>query len=370
MAQKSNNIIARLVTDPSFREWCLERTSSTDNRYWEQWIAKHEGDIQDVITAKNIVLELHNLENDIPTYRKYESWEKLNKQIASAQQSKVKLFSGTASYSQLGWIMTAAASLVLVITTFLAIEYTDLLPHPGSDVEHQKAPAILTSSTEFGQQKVITLDSGTRITLNANSLVTYHDGWIFKDTVQVALEGEAFFDVVPRAADEGPVFQVKTSDGNIHVLGTRFVVSTWDQKTKVVLEEGEVAIERKGESRSVKKTLLQPDELAEFSRSHSDIRIKNVNANIYTSWTKGLFVFERAPLPVVADRIEKIFGKEVQIADQALITEHVSGAVENDNLEVLLSALSQTLQISVEQDQDTIIFRDDVVNGLLKSNTN
>lgn len=348
----------------------MERTSSTDNRYWEQWIAKHEGDIQDVITAKNIVLELHDLESDIPTHRKYESWEKLNKQIASAQQSKVKLFSGTASYSQLGWIMTAAASLVLVITTFLAIEYTDLIPHPGSDVEQQKAPAILTSSTEFGQQKVITLDSGTRITLNANSSVTYHDGWIFKDTVQVALEGEAFFDVVPRSADEGPVFQVKTSDGNIHVLGTRFVVSTWDQKTKVVLEEGEVAIERKGESRSVKKTLLQPDELAEFSRSHSDIRIKNVNANIYTSWTKGLFVFERAPLPVVADRIEKIFGKEVQIADQELITEHVSGAVENDNLEVLLSALSQTLQISVEQDQDTIIFRDDVVNGLLKSNTN
>ena len=74
-------------------------------------------------------------------------------------------------------------------------------------------------------------------------------------------------------------------------------------------------------------------------------------------------MFERAPLPVVADRIEKIFGKEVQIADQALITEHVSGAVENDNLEVLLSALSQTLQISVEQDQDTIIFRDDVVMG-------
>jgi len=75
-------------------------------------------------------------------------------------------------------------------------------------------------------------------------------------------------------------------------------------------------------------------------------------------------------LPVVADRIEKIFGKEVQIADQELITEQVSGAVENDNLEVLLSALSQTLQISVELDQDTIIFRDDVVNGLQKANAN
>lgn len=183
------------------------------------------------------------------------------------------------------------------------------------------------------------------------------------------LQGEAYFDVTPRERGQGPVFQVRTDEGSVHVLGTRFMVNTWDETTKVVLEEGKVAIRRDHAFDNNDRAILHPSELAVFSRTTSDIIIRDVNTSIYTSWTKGLFEFDRALLPEVADRIEKIFGKEVVIADPFLMAKRVSGAVENDDLDVLLSALSSTLNISIVEYDDQIVFRQHMLEGSFLNQT-
>lgn len=370
MGKKSNRLIVQLITDSSFRNWCLGTARSDENEYWEDWISNQGNRLQDVLTAKKIVLELERAKHTVPEDRKYRNWNRLDDQITIPQNKLEPFQEAVSSPSSLGWILTAAASVMLLVVTLLAIEYTDLvnIPAPGT-VDEPPVPALLTTSTDFGEQKIISLDSGTRITLNANSSATYFDGWVYEDTVQVRLQGEAFFDVPPRKSEEGPVFQVKTDDGNIHVLGTRFMVNTWDEKTKVVLEKGKVAIARESLSQSRNGTILKPNELAEFSRSFTDITIKSVNAKFYTSWAKGFFAFDRTPLRAVADRIEKIFGKEVVIADQELSKDRVSGSVENDDLQVLLSTLSRTLQIRIIEQEDQIIFKKAVSEGLFLNQT-
>lgn len=365
MTKKSDRQILKLISDPSFRNWCLGTASAEEKEYWQKWISKHEDYLDDVLIANNIVLELERKTNKIPGKRKYSSWDKLDKRIESSADKRNGSPKNASTYSSFGWVLTAAASFILVVTTFLAIEYTDFIEVSTPDENQKPPPHLLTTVTDYGERKVITLDSGTTIKLNANSSVTYHDGWVFDDTVKVRLEGEAYFDVVSRTADTGPVFQVETDDGDINVLGTRFMVNTWDKHTRVILEKGEVAVRRDNITSGISdRKILKPNELAEFSRTmSSDIRVRSVNTQTYTSWIKGVFVFEKTPLTAVADRIEKIYGKEVEIEDQELLSERVSGAVENNDLEVLLSALSRTLQISVIESEDQIVFKKAVSEG-------
>lgn len=372
MTTKSDQQILRLVTDSSFRNWCLGIASKEEERQWRAWAAQSIDRQQVVATAKRIVLELESNNPLIPDDKKYRNWEQLSQKIRITHTSSFpNLRRRNAIQFSLGWIATAAASLLLLVVSFLTLEYTDLITVADHENIETLVPELQATATDYGEQKVIALDSGTRITLNANSSLSHYDGWVYNDTVNVKLEGEAHFDVVSRSSNEGPVFRVETADGNIHVLGTRFVVNTWDEDTKVILEEGRVAIENeRAADQKQHKATLQPNELAQFSKSRPDITIKNVNPKVFTSWKDGLFVFERAPLTAVAERIEKIFGKKVVIADFGLTTERVSGAVENDDLEVLLSALSQTLQITVIEQDDQIIFKNAVFEGsFYKQNT-
>ena len=363
MTKDANNIIVRLITDPSFRSWCLGNATALEDEHWERWVSNHAESIEDVNTAKKIVLELEQTTHreSKKTYQKYESWAQINKRISSpVHHLKDK---PSSLHPSLGWMLTAAATILLLLVTMVTIEYTNFITVSSTDDNQQSPPELLSTVTDYGERKVILLDSGTRITLNANSSVTRYDGWVYDDTVRVQLQGEAFFDVTPRAFGEGPVFEVQTDDGNINVLGTRFMVNTWDKTTKVVLEKGKVALQHKGALQQNNKAVLNPSELAVFSQRTPDISIKNVNTSIYTSWTEGVFEFDRALLTEVADRIEKIFGKEVVIADPILMSKEVSGAVENDDLDVLLSALSRTLEISIVEHDDQIVFRQSMLES-------
>ncbi|WP_440999778.1 FecR family protein [Fodinibius sp. SL11] len=365
MAKDSNKIIVQLITDPTFRSWCFGNAAEKENQRWEHWITNHGDCREDILTAKKIVLELErgSREEIPPHHKKYDSWEQLQKRITMPRRHVNEAVSSITSSHYLGWMLTAAATVLLLIAMLFTIEYTDFMPVPSLEDNEIQVPQLLTTTTDYGEQKIIVLNDGTRITLNANSSVTYHAGWVYEDTVGVQLEGEAFFDVTHRASGEGPVFQVQTNDGNIHVLGTRFMVNTWDEITKVVLEEGKVAIQRKGLSAKNDETILRPSERAVFSRVASDITIQNVDTHLYTSWTKGLFEFERAPLTVVADRIEKLFGEEVVIANPLLMTKKVSGSIENKDLDMLLSALSRTLEITIVKYEDQIVFRQNMLEG-------
>lgn len=372
MDKQTERKILRLITNTSFRNWCLGTAPEEENKYWQAWVEQTSARQQEAFTAKQIVLELEKQEPLVPKDKKYRNWKKLNRKIQIARHSSDPHTGGrNAIKSSFGWMVTAAASVILLIASFLTLQYTDFIQTSDPEEVKKPVPEMLMTTTDYGERKLITLDSGTKITLNANSSITYYDGWIYQDTVNVKLQGEAYFDVVSRTADEGPVFQVETADGNIDVLGTRFAVNTWEENTRVVLEEGRVAINSvRSDDRKDHKATLKPNQLAHFGSSLSEIMIESVNTKVFTSWKEGLFVFERAPLTAVARRIEKIFGKKVIIADFGLTTERVSGAVENDDLEVLLSALSQTLQITVIEQDDQIIFKNAAFESSFYKQTN
>lgn len=79
---------------------------------------------------------------------------------------------------------------------------------------------LVEVTTGNGQQDVVTLPDGSRVTLNENSKLTYPA--VFIDRYRLlSLEGEAFFDV---AADSLRSFRVQTGRLQTMTIGTSFNV--------------------------------------------------------------------------------------------------------------------------------------------------
>ena len=94
-----------------------------------------------------------------------------------------------------------------------------------------------TYTTGVGEQRVVRLDDGTRISLNSGTRmrIAYN-----KQRRRVMLDGgEAYFDV---AHDPTRPFTVIAGDREVLALGTVFVIRYDNMRTAVTLLEGKVAI--------------------------------------------------------------------------------------------------------------------------------
>ncbi len=92
-------------------------------------------------------------------------------------------------------------------------------------------------TTAVGEQRAVTLDDGTRLTLNTDSrAVVQYD----RTQRRVKLErGEALFEVAKRP--DWP-FIVSAGDREVRALGTAFIVRRDDQTLSVILVEGKVTV--------------------------------------------------------------------------------------------------------------------------------
>ena len=152
----------------------------------------------------------------------------------------------------------------------------------------------------------ITLEDGTRIHLNYNTILKYPSCFTAYDRT-VYLEGEAYFQV---AKDSSRPFLVVTTDGTIKQYGTSFNVETCrGEGTKVVLIEGAISViskENKGTEYDMK-----PGELAVLQRNKQDVQISKVDVEPYIAWNKGRFVFENCPLEKLMNVISHWYGKNI-----------------------------------------------------------
>ena len=105
--------------------------------------------------------------------------------------------------------------------------------------------------------------------------------------------GEAYFDV---SKSEIP-FKVKINGLKVKVYGTSFNISGYknDDFIQTTLIEGKVGVEVTSAEEKIEYEMT-PGEQANYEKTTSAVELKKVNTDIYTAWTKGMFVFENEPL--------------------------------------------------------------------------
>jgi ferric-dicitrate binding protein FerR (iron transport regulator) len=194
----------------------------------------------------------------------------------------------------------------------------------------------------------LTLSDGTEVWLNANSSIKYPVAFT-DSTREVFLEGEAFFDV----QHNGKPFLVNTQETNIRVLGTSFNVWAYSDESynATTLVEGSIKL-----STAKMEKVLVPNEQASIFLNESDIRVKDVNTNLYTSWMEGKIEFEGENLEAVMRRLARLYDFKYSFKNEAAKDFHFTARIDNSQpISSILEMLELTTNVEFKLKENTII---------------
>ena len=203
-----------------------------------------------------------------------------------------------------------------------------------------------------GQRTVITLDDGTRVTLNGGSRLRYPTGASQRDR-DVYLEGEAFFEVThdPRRA-----FRVHAGRGVVQDIGTRFNVRAYPggPAVEVVVTEGIVELRR--DSSSTPPLQLRAGEGGMLDASGATRKMDVVSTDRHVGWTTGSLVLDNVTLRAAAAELERWYGVRI-VVDSSLAARPVAARFHGETIGQALDAITLALGARYEHSDSTYTIR-------------
>ena len=154
-----------------------------------------------------------------------------------------------------------------------------------------------------GEHISCTLPDGSVVNLNAESELTYNFlTWFFSRGVKMS--GEAYFEV-----EKGAKFTVKTKNGNIRVLGTKFNVFSRGEEFTVTCISGRVEV------KSGNMVILGKNEGVKMSSSGELKTISEPDMENVISWKNDVFYFTSVPLNKVIEEVMRQYDVEIEYAE-------------------------------------------------------
>ena len=173
-------------------------------------------------------------------------------------------------------------------------------------------------TTGVGEQRVVRLDDGTRLSLNSGTrvVITYSDSERRVELVR----GEAFFEVAHNAARP---FIVTAGDQQVVAIGTTFVVRYEAARTAITLLEGSVRV---SPATDVGLTLA-PGERVTFSAGGSRRldRLDEPKIEAVTAWRRGEVMLDSTQLEEAVAELNRYDKNTLIIDDPQIATLSISG---------------------------------------------
>lgn len=237
------------------------------------------------------------------------------------------------------WLAAAAASVLIAIVAGLAWF-------------QWHAPVYQTA---LGEVKMVTLQDGTRLTLNTDTRLRVDYG---RRQRRIQLErGEAIFADVH---DPQRPFIVLADGHQVRALGTTFQVRVQPQSLAVTLMDGKVAVSRDNpagnDAKSAAPTILVPGERLVL-RADGHATLDHPSLEALTAWQRGEVVFDNVTLAHAVDEINRYGGVPVRLGDPALATMRVSGVFTVHDPVEFAQALAKLQHLHVTRADGDITLR-------------
>ncbi|MEX2512766.1 MAG: FecR domain-containing protein [Cyclobacteriaceae bacterium] len=210
--------------------------------------------------------------------------------------------------TNIGWWMVAAILFLIFSGVWLAtlMEKNTKVPENIS---------WINKTNPGGQQSTHLLPDGTKVWLNAQSVLKYPD--IFSDSVRlVKIHGEAYFEV---AKDAEKPFLVLSDGVLVEALGTSFNVRNYpeDLAISVSLLEGKVMVSEISQGQSA---FLIPGEGLDIPRGKSQFFRKKYDYDTSFGWKDGILIFNGNDFTGFRQLIQRWYGVNI----------HINGAPPSD----------------------------------------
>ena len=230
------------------------------------------------------------------------------------------------------WLSVAAAILILIGMGSLYFLDQPVKQTPA----HQ--PEILSLVTDWGQRNTITLDDGTIVTLNAGSQLHYPKSFDGDSIRSVRLEGEAFFEV---AKNPDKPFIIKTGEITTKVLGTSFNINSYDfnDMISVTVRTGKVQVESKSKDGKTKTVQLEPNEMAQYSKTAYALTKSKVDNENYLDWKNGIIRFSDISFDEASKMLSRWYGVAISFENNSLKNCHITARYEHAKLQVVLESI-------------------------------
>ncbi|MEX0362918.1 MAG: FecR family protein [Allomuricauda sp.] len=236
---------------------------------------------------------------------------------------------------------------VLVILFGLAFYFN----HSGESTAVETENAMVMIATSIGEKEEVVLSDGTKVTVNANSVLSYPANFT-GNTREVLLKGEAFFEVTENK--EKP-FIVNTNEGmDIKVLGTVFNVKSYpeDKKVETTLVSGKVQVVERKDNKTV---LLYPSQRATYNKSDDRLIIDKVQTEPLISWKDGKLIYDEAPLREVIKDLEREYHVSFLVNSEELLEYKFKGVFDNLSIDQVLSLFELSSPIKCTLKQNYVI---------------
>jgi transmembrane sensor len=279
-------------------------------------------DSNDIVRDK--ILE-HASRLEVPyTLTNEEAWEQLQNKLSYNQ--KIELKYKKIQLSTVYYMVSSAASILLLLGIWYFV-----FSSPVKNVIAQK-----------GQHSEYQLPDGSRISLNAESKISYNHR-NFNKSRKINMEGEAFFSI-----HKGSMFTINTPKADIQILGTSFNVFARENSFKVSCVTGKILV-----SSGKQAFIILPGQCA-FLNNGKLIKGEEKNIQTVAAWRNGEFNFENAPLKSVFEELERQFNVKFVFSN---IDERVyNGGFSDKNLIDALDDVCSPMGLNYEIKKNSQIY--------------
>ncbi|UII19993.1 FecR family protein [Fulvivirga ligni] len=334
---EDNNDIIDLLTNEDFRKWVLE-PSYERALFWEKWMKNNPDRIEAVNAAKEFIRSTRYRNLNVSAAEKDQI---LSEIIAETTMVTPMMRSSRPKKSSKVWYRAAAA--VLLLGTALSIYWWSNVNEP---LPVQKSNLVeVVKENPQGRKSTVFLPDGTRVSLNAESKITYSTDY-GKETRTVTLTGEAYFEVKHNPSKP---FKVISENIMTVALGTAFNVRDFkDEKDlRVALKNGKVLVKNMSNHT---KDFLEPGEGFVIPKSSGELELVKINPLEEFGWKDGILMFKNSSLDDVKERLERWYGVTIKINGKPKVPWRVDAKFKNESLEEVLNGLDFTYDLTYKID--------------------
>jgi transmembrane sensor len=221
-----------------------------------------------------------------------------------------------------------------------------------------------TYATAVGEQRVVRLDDGTRLSLNSETRVQI-DYTKWQRRVQL-IRGEAYFEVAHNPARP---FVVTAGGTRVTALGTTFAVRYDTDKTAVTLVEGKVVVvpvvgddlpvvaSNVGPPSLVRKDwVLTPGERVTLAKNTPAL-VDEPRVEAVTAWRRGEVMLDKMQLSDAIVEMNRYDSQTLVIEDPRVATLQVSGIYHTGDSASFARTVAKLYGLHVEERPGQIVLR-------------
>jgi transmembrane sensor len=318
--------------------------------------------------AARWLMRLQAAPNDVATFEAFEDWRDAapeHREAFDAVQDSWALFGDQAAAPELlvlrrdalgraGWTGRrrgldlgrrglAAGLAALVLAPLTIYGWRRLRPDGGQ-----------TLRTAIGEQRTVTLSDGSRVSLDANTLVKV----AYSPALRLAevVEGRAHFEV---AKDKARPMKVRAGRRTVTALGTAFTVEHEGERVVVTLVEGRVAVTETAAASGVApppKELVPQQQLV-FAANATPRMHEAVDVERAMAWREGKLVFDDESLADAAARVNNYSRVKIVVEDAPARALKVSGIFNAGDTSAFVEAVQSYFPVDISTDEATVQIR-------------